>query len=176
MQTRNPRGVPTLPNVPSARASNVVFFVALLASALVLGPALAHLLELPNKIDLPRDEYFIVQKAYRGWSQIAWVLGIQVVALLAATILSRTERRVMILTLLALACVLAAQGFFWTFTYPANAVTANWTVAPDNWEELRRRWEYSHAAGATLQLSGFCLLALAVLLRGRRHTVRSYSY
>jgi hypothetical protein len=162
--------------VPSTRSANVAFFVALLASALVLGPALAHLLELPNKIDLPRDEYFIVQKAYRGWSQIAWVLGFQVVALLAAAILARAERRVMVLTLLALACVLAAQGLFWTFTYPANAATVNWTVVPDNWDGLRRRWEYSHAAGATLQLAGFCLLALAVLLRGRRHTVRSYFY
>ena len=165
-----------MPDVPSARASNVAFFVALVASALVLGPALAHLLELPNKIDLPRDEYLIVQKAYRGWNQIAWVLGVQVVSLLAAAILARAERRVMVLTLLALACVLAAQGLFWTFTYPANAATANWTVAPDNWDGLRRQWEYSHAAGAALQLAGFCLLALAVLLRGRRHAVRSYFY
>ena len=165
-----------MPNVRSSSTANFAFFVALLASALVLGPALAHLLELPNKIDLPRDEYFIVQKAYRGWNQIAWVLGIQVAALLAAAILARAERRVMVLTLLALACVLAAQGLFWTFTYPANAATVNWTVVPDNWDGLRRRWEYSHAAGATLQLAGFCLLSLAVLLRGRRHTVRSYFY
>jgi hypothetical protein len=53
--------------VSSSRNTTVAFFVALLTSALVLGPALAHLLELPNKIDLPREEYFIVQKAYRGW-------------------------------------------------------------------------------------------------------------
>jgi hypothetical protein len=52
--------------VPSSRITTIVFFVVLLASALVLGPALAHLLELPNKIGLPREEYFIVQKAYRG--------------------------------------------------------------------------------------------------------------
>lgn len=46
-------------------------FVALLASTLALGPALAHLFALPNKIDLSRDEYFIAQKAYRGWNQFA---------------------------------------------------------------------------------------------------------
>jgi hypothetical protein len=50
--------------VSSSRRSNIVFFVALLASALVLGPALAHIMELPNKIDLPRDAYFTVQKAF----------------------------------------------------------------------------------------------------------------
>ncbi len=154
--------------VPSSRSTTIVFFVALVASALVLGPALAHVLELPNKIDLPRDEYFIVQKAYRGWSQIAWVLGVQVIALAAAAIMARAERAVMVLTVLALACVVAAQGLFWALTRPANVATSNWTVMPDNWESLRLQWEWSHAAGAACQFLGFCLLASAVLLRNRR--------
>jgi hypothetical protein len=159
------------------RFSGVAFFVALLASALVLGPALAHVFELPNKIGLSRDEYFIVQKAYRGWNQIAWVLIVQVVSLFAAAILARSERRVMVLTLLAALCVLAAQGLFWTFTYPANVATANWTLQPENWTRLRLQWEWSHAAGALLQVLGFCLLVIAVLLRGGRHyTLRSYYY
>ena len=153
--------------MPSSRTATIAFFVALLASALVLGPALAHLLELPNKIDLSREEYFIVQKAYRGWSQIARVLAVQVIALAGAAILARAERGVMVLTLLALACVVAAQGLFWAFTYPANVATENWTVVPDNWDRLRRQWEYSHAAGAAFQLVGFCLLTLAVLSRRR---------
>ena len=154
--------------MPSSRTTTIAFFVALLASALVLGPALAHLLELPNKIDLPRDEYFIVQKAYRGWNQISWMLAVQVIALASAAVLARAERRVMMLTLLALACVLAAQGVFWAFTYPANVATNNWTVVPDSWASLRRQWEYSHAAGAAFQLLGFCLLISAVLSRSRR--------
>jgi hypothetical protein len=154
--------------VPSSRAATIAFFVALLATALVLGPALAHVLELPNKIGLPRDEYFIVQKAYRGWNQISWMLAVQVIALASAAVLARAERRVMMLTLLALACVLAAQGVFWAFTHPANVATNNWTVVPDSWASLRQHWEYSHAAGAALQLLGFCLLISAVLSRGRR--------
>jgi hypothetical protein len=154
--------------VPSSRTATIAFFTALLASALVLGPALAHVLELPNKIGLPREEYLIVQKAYRGWNQIAWVLGVQVIALVSAAILARAERRVMLLTLLALSCVLAAQGVFWTFTYPANVATENWSVVADNWDRLRLQWEYSHAAGAAFQLLGFCLLAGAVLLRKAR--------
>ena len=149
-----------------------MFFVALLASALALGPALGHAFELPNKIDLPRDEYFIVQKAYRGWSQLGWLLAVQVAALATAAILARAERRVLVLTLLALACVAAAQGVFWTFTFPANAATENWTVAPDNWDRLRRHWEFSHAAGALLQLLALCLLIGAVLSRGHRYLLR----
>ena len=82
----------------------------------------------------------------------------------------------MVLTLLALACVLAAQGVFWTFTYPANVATANWTVSPDNWAKLRLQWEFSHAAGTALQLLGISLLFIAVLNRGRRYQMRSYYY
>jgi hypothetical protein len=96
------------------------------------------------------------------------VLGVQAVSLLATAILARTERRVMVLTLLALVSVLTAQGLFWTFTYPANVATENWTVVPDNWEKLRRQWEYSHAAGAAFQLLGFCLLVSAVLSHKHR--------
>jgi hypothetical protein len=161
--------------VPSSRAANVAFFIALLTSALVLGPALAHTIELPNKIGLSREEYFIVQKLYRGWNQIGWLLGVQVAALLVAGILARMERRVMVLTFLALACVLAAQAVFWIFTQPANVATANWTLKPDDWEKLRRQWEFSHVAGAAFQVLGLALLITAVLTRGRRH-LRSYYY
>lgn len=149
----------------SLRSTNIAFFVALLASALVLGAALAHLLELPNKIGLPRDEYFIVQKAYRGWHQLGWLLLVQVAALAATAYLTRIEPRTLTLVLAALVSVLAAQAVFWLFTYPANVATANWTLQPDSWEKLRWQWEYSHAAGAVLQLSAFCLLIIAVLSR-----------
>ena len=75
-----------MPNVRSSSAATFAFFVALLASALALGPALAHAFELPNKIGLSREEYFIVQKAYRGWNLLAWLLGVQVLALLLSLI------------------------------------------------------------------------------------------
>jgi hypothetical protein len=37
-------------------------------TALALVPAGAHLFELPNKIGLSQDRYFIVQSIYRGWA------------------------------------------------------------------------------------------------------------
>ena len=49
-------------------------------------------------------------------------------------------------------------------------------MSPDNWLRLRRRWELSHLAGAGLQLLGLGLLFVAVLVRGRRYTMRSYFY
>ena len=64
---------------------------------------------------------------------------------------------------LALACLAGAQALFWIFTYPANAATVNWTVQPDDWQTLRRQWEFSHAAGALLQLTAMACLSIAAL-------------
>jgi hypothetical protein len=36
---------------------------------------------------------------------------------------------------------------------------------PENWEELRYQWEFSHAAGAVLNLIASVLLILFVLAR-----------
>jgi hypothetical protein len=43
-------------------------FLSLLFAALALAPAMAHLLELPNKINLSREDYLKVQQIYRGWA------------------------------------------------------------------------------------------------------------
>jgi hypothetical protein len=49
-------------------------FIALLFTALALAPAMAHLLELPNKISLPREDYLTVQQIYRGWALLGFVV------------------------------------------------------------------------------------------------------
>jgi len=147
---------------------DAVFFIALLATALALGAALAHAFELPNKIILARDEYFVVQKAYRGWSQLAYLLVVELIAMLAVAVLSRHEPRVLRPTIVAIVCLVAAQAVFWIFTYPANVVTDNWTAVPAQWEDVRARWEYSHLAGAAFQVMAMSALIVAVLARGRQ--------
>jgi hypothetical protein len=142
--------------------------LALLSTAVSLGAALAHLFELPNKIGLSRDDYFVVQGIYRGWSQLGIVLAIQFLSIVAVITLSRHERDVRILSTAALICLIVAQVLFWMFTYPANVATDNWTTIPTNWETLRKNWEYSHAAGAICQLAGMSSLILAAVARARR--------
>jgi hypothetical protein len=152
---------------PTRRLYDAAFFVALLATALALGPALAHVLELPNKIDLPREPYFTVQGIYRGWWQIAFVLAVELAGMLAVLVLSREHPAVFRLTLLAISCLAAAQAVFWIWTQPANVETENWTVAPDNWQTLRLQWEFSHLAGAVFQLMAFGSLVAAALTSRR---------
>jgi hypothetical protein len=46
-------------------------------------------------------------------------------------------------------------------------------MLPDNWTRLRAQWEYSHAAGAALNLSAFVTLLWAALRQGKapvKHT------
>jgi hypothetical protein len=149
---------------------DIAFFIALLATALALGAALAHALELPNKINLPERQYFIVQQVYRGWNQLAYLLVIQLVAMLAIAGLSRHEPRVLWPTVIAIVCLLCAQAAFWAFTYPANVATDNWTAIPAEWESLRTRWEYSHAFGAAFQVLAMSALIVAVLARSHSQT------
>jgi len=58
---------------------------------------------------------------------------------------------------------------FWTYTYPANQVTNNWTVLPENWRELRRQWEYSHATSAGLNLVALVVVILSLLVNRTRN-------
>ena len=143
----------------------IVFFIALLATSLALGAAMAHVLELPNKIDLPREQYFIVQQAYRGWSQLAYLLIVELASMITLAVLSWHEPRVFWPVMIAILCLLCAQAVFWAFTHPASVATNNWMRAPGNWEELRTRWEYSHAAGAIFQILAMSALVVAVLRR-----------
>jgi hypothetical protein len=151
--------------MPRTSHYKLALAIALLTTAIALGGALAHLFELPNKIKLSRDDYFVVQAIYRGWSELAVVLAFQFLSMIAVIVLARHDRNVRALVAVALICLIAAQVLFWTFTYPANVATDNWTTIPVHWESLRKNWEYSHAAGAICQLAGMSALVLAALIR-----------
>ncbi|HWT02831.1 MAG TPA: hypothetical protein VN256_21460 [Pyrinomonadaceae bacterium] len=142
-----------------------IYFLSLLFAALSLAPAMAHLLELPNKINLSREDYLTVQQIYRGWWLLGLVIAVALLSTLALTITVRRQARPFAFALIALLCMVGAQAVFWIYTFPANQVTNNWTVLPENWAELRRQWEYSHATGAVLNLVALVALILSVLAR-----------
>ncbi|MGZ8154715.1 MAG: DUF1772 domain-containing protein [Burkholderiales bacterium] len=146
----------------------VARFSSLLFAALALAPALAHLLELPNKIGLARDEYLIVQQIYRGWALLGFVVFGALLSTLALALLARRRPREFRTALLAFLCLGGTQVVFWTFTYPTNQATLNWTVLPENWMVLRSQWEYSHAASAILNLIALIALIYGSVTRRRR--------
>jgi hypothetical protein len=140
-----------------------VKLLAVLFVALCLVPSGAHLFEMINKLALPANEYMIVQAIYRGWA----LFGIAVLGALVFSgwhaILVHDNRNAFILALAGFLCIVATQAIFWTFTYPMNAATANWTVMPENFEAARRRWEYSHAVNAILTFAALVAVTLSLL-------------
>jgi|SRR5689334_15534955 hypothetical protein len=138
-------------------------FLSLLFVALSLAPAMAHVLELPHKIGMSAADYLIVQQIYRGWALLGVVILIALVSTLVVAILERQDDRGFWLSGSAFLCLVAAQIVFWTYTYPVNVETQNWTTLPDNWMSLRTHWEYSHATGAAFTLLAFVLLLIDVM-------------
>jgi hypothetical protein len=142
---------------------HVTRFLSLLLVVLTMVPSAAHLLELPNKISLPAQDYLTVQQIYRGWALLGIVIIGAVLSTAAHLIVLHLARRPYAIVAVGLACLIAGQAVFWTFTFPVNQETVNWTVLPEGWTQLRAQWEYSHAAGALLNFSAFLALLWAAL-------------
>jgi hypothetical protein len=141
-----------------------VQFLAIVLTALALVPAGAHLFELPNKIGLAQEPYFVVQSIYRGWALFGIVLFGALAANLWLTIVLRRQRSALWLALAGFLLVALTLLIFFTWTYPANQATANWTIAPEGWQELRTQWEYAHAANAVLTFLALCSVTLVALI------------
>jgi hypothetical protein len=142
----------------------IVQFLALVLTALALVPSGAHLFALPNKISLGAEHYFIAQSIYRGWSLFGIVLFGALIANLALALLLRGRGAPFFLALFGFFSIALTLVIFFTWTYPANQATNNWTMIPNDWEQLRRQWEYSHAANAVVTFAAFCSVALSSLM------------
>lgn len=145
------------------KGADAIRLAALVFVALCLVPAGAHLASLPNKISTPPEAYMIMQQAYNGWALFGIVIFGALLTTALHTIMVRRHRGPFWLSLGSFLLIVATQVVFWVFTYPANAATNNWTVTPDNFENWRQQWEYSHAVNACLTLIAFILLAMSVL-------------
>lgn len=140
----------------------VTGFFAVVFTALALVPSGAHLLELSSKLQLGADEYLTVQRLYQGWA----LAGIVVVGALVSDgllFIRLRGRAGFVAAIVGFACILATQLVFWSFTYPVNATTQNWTVLPVNWQSLRLRWELSHASSAILNLLALFAVTTAIV-------------
>ena len=151
----------------------IVHTLSLVFVALLLGPSLGHLFELPNKVGLSRQDYLTVQQIYRGWALFGFVVGAALFCTLGLTVQLWSRSRPARSALTAFLCLVGTQVIFWTWTYPANVATDNWTILPDGWTNLRAQWEYSHAAGAGLNFAAFLALIQAWPGRGKPEQQRS---
>ena len=141
-----------------------IFVLAL--TAIVLIPSAAHFFELPGKIGLGEDAYFTVQGIYAGWALFAIPIF---AAILANVVLFLIHRKRCIAgsqwALISASLTVISLGIFFGWVFPGNQATANWTAQPENWEELRRNWEYGHATNAVIVFLAFLATAAAVIRR-----------
>jgi len=144
--------------------STQLYLISLLLVALTLIAPAAHLLELPRKIVLAADEYLIVQQIYRGWAWLGSIVVLALIATLTLAIVVRSDHLASSLAVAALIGIASTQAVFWTYTFPVNRATQNWTILPYNWKALRRQWEYSHAVSALLNICAFLLLVASVVV------------
>lgn len=142
---------------------SLIWVASLLLASLAMVPAGAHLLELPNKIKLSGKEYLTAQRLYRGWALAGIVAAAALLSVLVLLFMVRDWPTAFALAWIAFLCIAGTQVVFWTFTYPVNRMTANWTFLPGDWWELRKRWEYSHAASAVLNLVALVALIACML-------------
>ena len=132
---------------------------SIIAVALSFAAGFAHVLEAYTKLRLPKEEYFVVQQIYRGWALLGIVIFIALIATFLLAIQTR-HQPAFTWNLLSCICILTALIFFFIFTFPVNQQTNNWTVMPENWQQLRSRWEYSHIVNAVVYFTALLLLVI----------------
>lgn len=144
------------------KAGSIAFAAIILTGMALIAPA-AHLLELPNKMEMGAIDYFVVQKLYRGWWLVGLLLPSAFLANLALAVGARYDGTARTLATFAAALICLNLAIFFVWTQPANTATANWTAQPENWLGLRRQWEYSHAINAGIMFVAFCATTAASL-------------
>ena len=158
-----------------------IFAVVIVAVAMDL--ALAHALELPGKLRLPKEQYLAVQAIYYpGFTFAGFTepLGIILTALLAFLMPAGTPS--FWLTVFACLALALMHAIYWVSIQPVNnfwlkdiglqgagkAFFALGSISPArsgqmDWTYLRDRWEYSHLARAVLAVAALVSLVTAVV-------------
>jgi hypothetical protein len=166
-------------------AAFLVRIVTLSLVALAMGASCCHVLEMPAKMKYDDRFYAAVNStlyaAFAPGGAITMLGGILGAVVLA--VMMRREPGFWWATAAA-AFLAGALVAWWALVYPVNAeVVRAWeavhpqglqTLSPEAWRtppetvvqvwaQLRRRWEYGHAAVFAIQLTGFLLLLISSL-------------
>ena len=146
-------------------------FLTLVLAALALTMTSAHVLELPPKMAYAPDLYAAVNTTlYRQFATVGavYTLG-SIVAAVVLVFLSRGRGHAFAWALVGASCLVLGFGSWLAFVEPVNREIADaLRTSPESvasrWARLRARWEYGHATGFVIQLSGFCALLVSVLV------------
>ena len=160
--------------------------LSLVLVSIAMALSLAHALELPGKLRLPREAYIAAQPMYYPGFTIGGIVGEfgGILATLALLVATPSGGAGFWLIFAALIALLAMHAVYWVLTHPVNGfwlrggrigragagffefdpMRRGRTMGHPrvNWTSLRDRWEYSHVLRAALALVALILLAIAV--------------
>ena len=145
--------------------TRVIAGLAIILTALALIPAGAHLFALPNKIGLAQQDYFVAQSLYSGWALFGIVLISALAANIALSIALHGQGMNSYLAGAAALCMGVTLAIFFTWIYPVNHLTNNWTVVSDNWIALRLQWEIAHAVNGAITFLALCCVTAATIVK-----------
>ena len=130
--------------------------VTILLTALSMGLALAHLLEMPAKITYEGALWLrLKQTLYHAFGTVGAFF--EVGAVLASVVLAFLVRHrpgAFGWTLFGALCLVAMHAVYWLRVAPVNATIVPLTpdTLPADWTRLRDQWEHTHALRAVLQV------------------------
>lgn len=138
--------------------TNALWILAAVSVAIYLVPEGAHFFEMFSKMRLAPNDYMTVQRIYNGWALFGVVILLALACTLGLAVAMWRDRRARWLALAAFAALLGTQAIFWTFIFPMNVLTRNWTEMPGDFEGVRHQWEHAHAVSAALTLFALVLV------------------
>jgi hypothetical protein len=152
-------------------ALKVFRLITILLTALSMGVALAHLLEMPAKLRFDGTLWLtLLQRLYPpGFGRFGAAFeGGAVVALAVLPWLMRRRGcgSAFGWTLAATIAMISAHAVFWVWVSPVNSVMQplNPATLPPDWITLRDQWEYAHATRALLQIGALSALLISLLV------------
>ena len=140
-------------------------FLTLVLTALSLGMAFSHVLEMPAKLAYPGPVWLLLQQTlYGNFRMLGTLVEIgAVVGALGLAFLARPPAFGW--TVFGTICLVAAHAVWWIGVAPLNAAIAGFTAQtlPADWAQLRVHWEYAHSLRAVLHMAAFSALLFSVL-------------
>jgi hypothetical protein len=148
-------------------------FLSLVFTALIFGSAFCHVLEMPMKLAMAGADYMVVQQIYATFGPIGALLEPAAILSTAALAFLVRKRRSFIPALVAAVAMVVALLVWVAVVSPVNP---HWAAAgphtvPPNFESLRIRWEWGHAAHAALLFVAFLATVVSVLVDIPPHAV-----
>ena len=151
-------------------------FITLVLASLSLSLSMAHLLELPQRMQFDQQLWVrvtVLENVYKLFGSVGAAFEITAILTAIALVLLARRRGSTFYWTLSGAIFLVLAFVSWImFVAPMNAEFAKWLTnpVPADWTRYRDQWEYAHAVNAFIKIIGLSLLVISVLVENSNRT------